>query len=229
MPFNRTSPGSPPMNAKVHPGLWVMVGIWCGIELGMRGAEIGVLPGIFSRWIVYSMFGFEDWLFERALMGLGVEPKLIWSFVTHAFLHGGWLHLGLNAAAFLGLGHGLSRDAGFWPVLLIFAVTAAAGALTFALMEESRAPLVGASGAVFGFLGVLTCWQERWLAEQGASRDPIWARVAGVIAINLLMAVGFGGFLIAWQAHLGGFAAGWLMGYVFPPVHHARRARERFL
>ncbi|MEL6208781.1 MAG: rhomboid family intramembrane serine protease [Pseudomonadota bacterium] len=228
MPLNRTSPGSPPSNVPVHRGLWLMVLVWVLIEMALQAGDAGILSP-YTRWVVYSGFAFEDVVFEQALRGDGVQPKLIWSLVTHALLHGGWLHLALNAAAFLGLGHGISRDAGFGAVLVIFAVTAAAGAVTFGLMAESRAPLVGASGAVFGLLGVLTCWQERWLAQQGASRDAIWARVAGVVAINLLMAIGFGGLQIAWQAHLGGFAAGWLMGYAFPPVHHARRARERFL
>ncbi|MEM7496771.1 MAG: rhomboid family intramembrane serine protease [Pseudomonadota bacterium] len=206
-----------------------MVGLWVVIELVMQGADAGLLPGYLSRWVLYSGFGFEDVVFEQAMRGDGVQPKLLWSLVTHALLHGGWLHLALNAAAFLGLGHGISRDAGFGATLAIFVVTAAAGALAFGLMADSYVPLVGASGAVFGLLGVLTCWQERWLASHGASRDAIWARVAGVIAINMLMAVGLGGWQIAWQAHLGGFAAGWLMGYVFPPIHHARRARARFL
>ncbi|MEM7527060.1 MAG: rhomboid family intramembrane serine protease [Pseudomonadota bacterium] len=229
MPLQRSSPGSPPSNVPVHRGLWLIVGSWVAIELLMAAADRGIVSPFFSRWVLYSGFGFEDVVFEQALSGNGVQPKLIWSLVSHAFLHGGWPHLLLNAAAFLGLAHGISRDAGFGATFVIFLVTAAAGAVTFGLSTESWAPLVGASGAVFGLLGVLTCWQERWLASQGAARDAIWARIAGVIAINLLMAIGFGDLQIAWQAHLGGFAMGWLMGYVYPPIHHARRARERFL
>lgn len=229
MPVNRIAPGSPPLNAPVHPLLWAMVATWAAIEVFTDLAEAGVLPRIFQDWVIYSAFGFFDTKLEWALEGRGVDPQLLWSFFTHAFLHGGWLHLGLNAAAFLGLGHGLSRDAGIGPTFTIFLVTAAAGALAFGLVADSGVPLIGASGAVFGFLGTLTGWQERWLAERGLSRDPIWARVAGVIAINLLMSFGLGGVAIAWEAHLGGFAAGWLMAYVFPPTRARRRNRARYL
>lgn len=227
--LNRIAPGSPPANAPVHPLLWAMVATWAALQLFQDLAAAGYLPGLFRSWVLYSAFGFFDFKLDQALAGRGVDPQLIWSTVTHAFVHGGWLHLALNAAAFLALGHGLSRDGGIGPTLAVFVLTAAAGALTFGLVSESRAPLIGASGAVFGFLGVLTSWQERWLAEQGAPRDAIWMRVAGVVLINLVMAVGVGGLLIAWQAHLGGFAAGWVLAWVYPPRRRWRRARERFL
>ncbi|MGF1552287.1 MAG: rhomboid family intramembrane serine protease [Paracoccaceae bacterium] len=229
MPVNRVAPGSPPLNAPVHPLLWAMVATWAAIEVFADLAEVGVLPRAFQPWVLYTAFGFFDTKFDGALHGQGIDPQLVWSLVTHAFLHGGWLHLGLNAAAFLGLGHGLSRDGGIGPTLVIFLVTAAGGALAFGLVADSRVPLIGASGAVFGFLGTLTAWQERWLAERGAPRDAIWARIVGVIAVNAVMAFGVGGLAIAWEAHLGGFAVGWLMGYVFPPVRAQRRNRERWL
>ncbi|MEL6265328.1 MAG: rhomboid family intramembrane serine protease [Pseudomonadota bacterium] len=225
---NRIAPGTPPMNAPVHPLLWAMVGSWALIYAVGLLAERGVLPGMLAPWVLWTAFAFFDVKLDQALAGQGIDLQLVWSTVTHAFLHGSWLHLGLNGAAFLGLGHALTRDAGIWPVMAIFALTAAAGALTFGLVTETQVPLIGASGAVFGFLGTLTAWQERWLAERGAPRDPIWARVAGVIAINLLMGFGLGGLAIAWEAHLGGFAAGWILAYLFPPALRARRVRERW-
>ncbi|MEO0822124.1 MAG: rhomboid family intramembrane serine protease [Pseudomonadota bacterium] len=227
--LTRIAPGSPPANAPVHPVLWVIAGSWAAIELLLNLADAGYGPPQMQRHVVYWTYGFNDRVFEFARSGNGVPTQLLVGTVTHAFLHGGWLHLALNGAAFLGLGHAISRDAGIWPTVAIFLLTAAAGALTFGLVATSYVPLVGASGAVFGLLGTLTAWQERWLAEQGASRQPIWMRVAGVIAINVVMAFGFGGFAIAWQAHLGGFAAGWLLAYAFPPRLRERRARARFL
>jgi membrane associated rhomboid family serine protease len=221
---SRVAPGSPPSNAPLHPVLWATVGLMAAIEFALFLGDEGVLPPL--RWIAYSAFGFEDVTLEMALAGHGVTPKLVWSTVTYAFLHGGWLHLLLNSAALLGLGHAVSRDAGIRATAVIFLATAAAGALAFGLVADSRAPLVGASGAVFGLLGTVTAWQERWLAEHGASRQPIWGRVLGVVAINLIFAFGFMGMLVAWEAHLGGFAAGWLLGYVFPPAERARRLRS---
>lgn len=204
--------------APVHPALWTILGIMVAIELVMSLADRGLMPGSFSRWVLYSGFGFFDTMFEAARQDGTIHAQLLWSLVTHAFLHGGWLHLGLNGAAFIGLGHALSRMGGIRAVLAIFLVTAVAGAVTFGIVAESRAPLVGASGVVFGFLGTLTAWQEQALRRRGAPRDAIWARVMGVIFINVIMAGGaFGGIHIAWEAHLGGFAAGWLMASVYQP------------
>ncbi|MEO0763944.1 MAG: arginase family protein, partial [Pseudomonadota bacterium] len=36
-------------------------------------------------------------------------------------------------------------------------------------------------------------------------------------------------FDVAWQAHLGGFVVGWLLGYAVPPRRHRARSRARFL
>lgn len=210
-------PVVPRKQASVHPALWATVAFMAAIELAMNLAEMRVLPPVFSRWVIYSGFAFFDTMFELAVRDGVVHAQLLWSLVTHAFLHGGWLHLGLNAAAFLGLGHAITREAGIRVTATVFVLTAIVGALSFAIVTDSRAPLVGASGAVFGFLGTVTAWQERWLADRGASRRPIWARIAGVIFINAVMALGIGGMLIAWEAHLGGFAAGWLLGYAFLP------------
>ncbi|MEM6971725.1 MAG: rhomboid family intramembrane serine protease [Pseudomonadota bacterium] len=204
-----------------------MVALWVVIHGMSLMAELGAASALLQPWALYTMFAFFDVKLSFALAGRGLDPQLIWSTVTHAFLHGSWLHLGLNAAAFLGLGHALSRDAGIGPTMAIFALTAAAGALSFGVVAEAEVPLIGASGAVFGYLGTLTAWQARWLAAKGASLDPIWARVAGVIAINAIMAFGFGGIAVAWEAHLGGFAAGWALAYLFPPRLRDRRLRER--
>ncbi|MEM9783723.1 MAG: rhomboid family intramembrane serine protease [Pseudomonadota bacterium] len=209
--------------------LWGMVALWTLIHGASLMAEQGIGPSLLQPWMLYTMFAFFDVKLSFAMAGRGVDPQLVWSTVTHAFLHGSWLHLALNAAAFLGLGHALSRDGGIWPTLAIFVLTAAAGALTFGAVAAVEAPLIGASGAVFGFLGTLTAWQARWLAARGGSLDPIWARVAGVIAVNAIMAVGFGGVAIAWEAHLGGFAAGWALAYAFPPRLRTRRMRERMV
>ena len=63
---------------------------------------------------------------------------------------------------------------------------------------------------------VITAWQERVLRLAGLSRAPIWRRIGGLVAINALLAIGLGG-LLAWQAHLGGWIAGWLLAAVFRP------------
>jgi len=78
--------------------------------------------------------------------------------LTHTFLHGGWIHLAVNGAAFLGLGKALEQAVGIGRFLVIFCVSAVAGALALGLITDSEFPMVGASGALFGMLGVITAW-----------------------------------------------------------------------
>lgn len=206
----------------VHPVLLSIVFAIVGLEVLQVLAGMGLAPKIFERWLVYSAFAFFDADFERAIHGGGVGAQLVWSTVTHAFLHAGWLHLGLNMAAFLGLGHGIIKAIGLGRFLATFAIAAIAGALTLGVLSEVRGPLVGASGAIFGFLAMVTVWQERALASRRLSRKSIWMRIAGLVAINVVLALGLGG-LLAWEAHLGGFVAGWVLGLVWMP----RRGRIR--
>ncbi len=202
-----------------HPMLWAMAAVMVGLELVFAAERAGLAPGALGRWPVYKHFAFGDPIFEHVRAG-GFDPRILWTPVTHAFLHGGLVHLVVNGAVFLGLGNALVRAAGPGRFLVTFAVTAAAGTLAFALIEETRAPLVGASGALFGFLGMITAWQERALRRAGIGRAPIWKRIAGLVALNLILALGLGG-LLAWQAHLGGWIAGWLLAYAFPPRREA--------
>jgi membrane associated rhomboid family serine protease len=202
----------------VHPVLWIMIAVMIGFELLFAAADAGLAPEGLGRWPVYEHLAFIDILFDRARAGLGVEPRLVWSLATHAFLHGGWLHLALNGAAFLGLGHALVRMMGIERFLVVFAASAIAGAAAFGLIVETDGPLVGASGAIFGMFAVLTAWQEHALRRAGRSRATIWRRIGGLVALNVALAFGLGG-LLAWQAHLGGWVAGWLLAGVFRPRH----------
>ncbi|HUS54089.1 MAG TPA: rhomboid family intramembrane serine protease [Thermohalobaculum sp.] len=211
-----------PPRTPAHPVLWIMVAVMIGFEVMFAAVEAGLAPESLGRWPVYLQLAFFDLVFEYARSGNGVEPQVVWSLLTHAFLHGGWLHLALNGAAFLGLGHALVQAIGIERFLAIFAVTACAGALTFGLIANTNGPMVGASGAIFGMFAVLTAWQERMLRLTGLSRASIWKRIGGLVAFNAALAFGLGG-LLAWEAHLGGWIAGWLMAMVIRPAHGTLR------
>jgi membrane associated rhomboid family serine protease len=203
-----------PARIPVHPVLWIMIAVMIGFELVFSAADAGLLPESLSRWPVYLQFAFFDQAFEHARAGNGVEPQLVWSLLTYAFVHGGWLHLALNGAAFLGLGHALVQAIGIGRFLVVFTVCAVVAALTFGLMADTMGPMVGASGAIFGMLAVLTAWQERALRVAGLSRSPVWRRIGALVVLNAALAFGLGG-LLAWEAHLGGWVAGWLLAAVF--------------
>lgn len=208
------APGPGPARVPVHPVLWAIFAAIVAIEGLQQLAAAGLVPPAAVRWL--DVLAFYDVLFEHALAGGGGGAQVAFSSVGHAFLHAGWLHLGLNMAAFLGLGHAITQAIGPVRLVLAFALCAAAGAVTFGLLADIGGALVGASGAVFGFLGMITAWQERALARRGRSRAPIWYRIAGLVVINAVLDFGLGG-LLAWEAHLGGFVAGWLLALAWPP------------
>ena len=204
-----------PAREGAHPVLWAMAAVMLGFELLFAAERAGLAPEALGRWPVYRLLAFADPVFDFVLSGAGFDLRFLWTPLTHAFLHGGWLHLLLNGAVFLGLGNALVRAIGVPRFLATFAVTAVAGAVLFGLITDARGPLVGASGALFGFLGMITAWQEKALRERGLSRAPIWKRIGGLVALNVILDFGLGG-LLAWEAHLGGWIAGWLLAYAFP-------------
>ena len=76
--------------------------------------------------------------------------------------------------------------------------------------------MVGASGALFGLAGALLAWSY---VDRFVAREALWpiARMAGLlIAINIAMYWGLDGQL-AWQTHLGGFVAGWILALLIDP------------
>lgn len=216
-----------------HPVLWAMAAVMLGFELMFAAAQSGMIPPEFARWPVYLKLAFFDLHLAQGGAGLyrevpvslhavrseAVGPWAVLTVFSYAFLHGGWLHLLLNGAVFLGLGNALVRAIGVARFLVTFFVTAAAGALVFQLLSTLPGPLVGASGSLFGFLGMITAWQELALRRMGLSRAVIWKRIFGLVLLNVILAIGLIGIggLLAWQAHLGGWIAGWLLAYAFPP------------
>lgn len=154
---------------------------------------------------------------------------------THMFLHGGWLHLIVNSLWMAAFGGPLARRIGVARFLALALVSAAAGAFAFALAQwGERAFLVGASGAVSGMMGAMVrlIYAGGHDLATGIRRDPCAVRPLGVaeslrlagprrfillwMALNLALGVlnvGAGDDLgrIAWEAHIGGFVAGFLL------------------
>jgi len=181
------------------------------IEITLLLSDAGALPPGLRRW-AYDGFAFHDRLFDAMLAGDFFSLQVPLSTVTYAFLHAGLVHLGFNGAALLGLGAFLSRRISAWRVVLALLVTSVAGALAFGLISETSGPLVGASGGLFGLLGVLKRWEFAVLRRTpGLNWSPFWRSLVGLIALNVILSLATGG-AVAWEAHLGGFVAGWAIG-----------------
>lgn len=165
---------------------------------------------------------------------------LLWTPVTHALLHANWEHLLLNVAWLAIFATPVARRYGDWPTAIIFAAAAAAGAAAFtATSLYDGTFLVGASGGVAGLTGaaVRFIFQPLIVGRDQETFEPValGRRLAGVrevmrnprsrwftliwivlnAAVPLLPLFGGGEIAIAWQAHLGGFAAGFVMVPLF--------------
>ena len=163
---------------------------------------------------------------------------------TYAFLHGSLLHLAVNMIWLAAFGSPLANRLGTPRFLAFWAATGlAAVALHYVLHPIDQSPLVGASGAISGMMGAAARFGFR--ASRAAGRSSfdgpllpvtVVLRMRAVVtflavwmAINLLTGlVGFGAGAdrIAWEAHIGGFAAGFFgIGY-FMRQRRRRQADE---
>ncbi|MEO1609925.1 MAG: rhomboid family intramembrane serine protease [Pseudomonadota bacterium] len=156
------------------------------------------------------------------------------SLATHALLHGNWLHLLLNSAWLLAFGSLIARRTSAAGFLGLFIACAVAGGLAYvAINGYAKIYVIGASGAVSGLMGaafrIIFVLPHGGLAvlqhhPQVVPRMPLGMALshrqtvlasAFWIVANLLFGLASssiaGGGGIAWEAHLGGFIAGFLL------------------
>jgi membrane associated rhomboid family serine protease len=180
--------------------------------------EFGLYPLRYSRAFLESHMANPGTILERAV-----------PFISYMGLHGSWTHLVINCLWLLAFGPIVARRYGSVLFLLFFAVCGLAGAFAYlAFNWASPVPVVGASGAISGLMAAglrMLPGQTPWAVSDETPLAPLLSRQILVFtvlwaAINLLTGVtglGMGGEngLVAWQAHLGGFAAGLLLSGPF--------------
>jgi membrane associated rhomboid family serine protease len=146
------------------------------------------------------------------------EPTLR-GFFTYMFMHAGWIHLIGNLFLLFLAGPAL-EDRWGRPLFAAFYVVAglASGAF-FLAMEHGAAPLVGASGAVYGVLGAFLVRYAKTPIRfvyfffigrilTGTFSAPAWAVLPLCFANELLAAASGVEDGVAYWAHVGGFVFG---------------------
>lgn len=153
---------------------------------------------------------------------------------TYSLLHGGLGHLAVNTIWLAAFGSPLANRIGTTRFLLFWLVTSlAAVALHYVLHSAEAVPLVGASGAISGMMGAAARFgfQVDRRRGKGAFEGPVRSMamvfqsrttvtfLAVWFAVNLVMGLGIGApdmdGSIAWEAHIGGFLAGFLLIRLF--------------
>jgi membrane associated rhomboid family serine protease len=141
----------------------------------------------------------------------------LYRLLSVTLVHGGLLHLFLNMYALWVVGPIVEQIWGRSLFVGFYVLTAIAASTASFLM--SPGPAVGASGAIFGLVGVL-------LAGSRAHDPALDRRARGIVPqlgmfviINLIF--GFvseaGGLRVDNAAHVGGLIAGLWLGFVVPP------------
>jgi membrane associated rhomboid family serine protease len=198
----------------VSPAVIGLIALCTVIEVVLWGADLGLWGTARLRQTAYEWGGFWPGLLAGWQPNYALQPASM--FLTYAILHGGPVHLLVNMITLWSLGQGVIERVGAGRFLGLYTGAALGGAGGYGLLAETVRPMVGASGALFGLAGALMAWAY---VDRFTARIGLWpvAQVALLlIAMNAAMYWALDGQL-AWQTHLGGFLAGWILALLVDP------------
>jgi membrane associated rhomboid family serine protease len=144
---------------------------------------------------------------------------------TSMFMHAGWVHLGGNMLYLWIFGDNVEDRFGHIPFIFFYLLCGLAA--TFAQLAfsiGSDVPNLGASGAIAGVLGayILLFPQGKVRVLQGQQVIQVSALIVIGLWIVLQFFSGIGSITngadtggVAYMAHIGGFAAGFLLTFLF--------------
>ncbi len=176
-------------------------------------ALVAVNVAVFLAGLVAERFAGDA--FEQIAGPLILDPERfrVWTLVTYAFLHGGFMHLLGNMVFLWVFGPNVEDRLGRIGYLAFYLLGAAISGGMHALFNG--APVVGASGAIAGVTGAYLVLFPRTQIKTvviffliGVYEIPAWWFIGGQIAWNLFMEAGGLSGNIATLAHLGGYGYG---------------------
>ncbi|WP_299819495.1 rhomboid family intramembrane serine protease [uncultured Jannaschia sp.] len=202
-----------PLRPAAH-GLIGLILLCTLIEVTLSLADLGVLGMPRLRQLTYDYAGFWPGLLGNWRPNYAVQPWTM--FLTYGFLHGGPVHLIVNMITLWSLGRAVIDRVGgrgFW---LLYGAAILGGGAGFGLLASDLRPMVGASGALFGLVGGILAWTyvDRYSLEE--AMWPVIRAVLLLVALNVVFWWAMDGQL-AWETHLGGFVAGWIMALLIDP------------
>jgi membrane associated rhomboid family serine protease len=152
-----------------------------------------------------------------------IPDNFAWANIfTSMFMHGGWMHLIGNMLFLWVFGDNVEDILGRGKYLLFYVLCGVAAALAqFAINPDSRVPMVGASGAIFGVMGAyaLKFPHSRivmigWMLFVFTFEVPAWLVMLYFIVFQFIEGFSSIGDVFAqtggtaFFAHIGGFFAG---------------------
>jgi len=138
----------------------------------------------------------------------------LWRLFTVTLLHAGFLHLFFNMYALYLLGPIVESIWGSKLFAVFYLLTAAAASTASFLF--SQGPAVGASGAIFGLVGVLLAGTRAHHPMLDQRARQIVPQLVPIVLINFAIGLIPGGNIDNF-AHIGGLVSGLWLGLVVPP------------
>lgn len=188
------------------PVTLALIGLTILVFLGQiaTGYPLGVMPSGGGGWVTRN--------------GLLYAPAIAggewWRVITPGFLHLGLLHIALNMYLLYILGRMLEPELGSAQLLAVYLASLVAGSLGAIILEPST-PSAGASGAIFGLMGMAL------VAARSRRLQDAFQQIGVLVLVNLVLTFGYAG--ISKGGHLGGLIGGILCGLVIFEMGERRR------
>lgn len=202
----------------------LLITVNCMIELVLTASDFGWVGSPYWRGMAYGYGAFYSHILTDWPDNFWLQPLTI--FVSYSFLHAGLTHLIMNMIALAMFGTAILRQVGTWRFLLAYLLCAIGGAFGYLILSSSPSPMVGASGALFGLLGISICWTYLDRRHYGQGLESIAGVLAVLVLYNLLPWLVMHGQL-AWETHLGGFVTGWLIALYWGRQTYRRQSRSQ--
>lgn len=216
-----------PMTSVVKKLLIINVAIWVLIQIIMDRA-----------------FGFHQWRILILTPEQVIEKFYVWQLFTYQFFHAiSPFHLLFNMLMLYFFGSELERRWGSKFFTFYYLMSGAGAALIYCVGVAIYAaitgfrpilltPVLGASGALFGLLlayGIIFAERELYFMGFFPMKAKYFVILAGAMDLASLMGTGFAGGEVAYLAHLGGIAAGFMIlrGHVQFKSYQAKAKLKR--
>ena len=209
-----------PSGQEKPSGRWaliVLIGFLVVVELVLQLADHKLLGSSAStslRRLAYDYGAFWPGLLSGWTPNYAAQPWVM--FFSYGIFHGGLSHLVVNMITLWSLARGVIARVDILGFMLIYLGAQIGGGAMFALLAQPVPPMVGASGALFGLVGALLSWNY---VDRYTYRERLWpvANAAfWLVLLNVLLWWAMNGQL-AWETHLGGFIAGWIIALLVDP------------
>ncbi len=181
----------------VNVGIWLVAKIWGTGFMGLKTPYMnGEQVALYTGMKVNALVAAGQW----------------WRLISNQFVHLDIMHIGFNAYGLYVIGPLVERFYGWRRTLLLYVVTGTIGSV--ASFYFITAPSGGASGAIYGLVGVLLVFGLKY-------RNELPKRVSRALTTGMLPWVAFSlgiGFLNSLPmdnaAHLGGLFSGAILALV---------------